>query len=157
MTDPARNQSCQSPSPSLFCLNLISQWAEHGDLLWSELRHWRGGGPAGQPTVGEATAGGHWCCTCCPGGSSTSGHLKFGGSSPLCVQPCPTLYDPMDWSPRGSSIHRFFFRQEYWSGLPFLSPSLSLYQSYKLYPLALDQNSLHFEFLTRNPWKRSEE
>ena len=51
----------------------------------------------------------------------------------------------------------FFFRQEYWSGLPFLSPSLSLYQSYKLYPLALDQNSLHFEFLTRNPWKRSEE
>ena len=44
-----------------------------------------------------------------------------------CAQSCPTLCDPMDCSPPGSSVHGiffffFFFRQEYWSGLPFPSP-----------------------------------
>ena len=33
-----------------------------------------------------------------------------------------TLCDPMDHSPQGSSVHGS--RQEYWSGLPFLSPLL---------------------------------
>ena len=37
------------------------------------------------------------------------------------AQSCPTLCDPMDCSPPGSSVHRFS-RQEYWSGLPFPSP-----------------------------------
>ena len=37
------------------------------------------------------------------------------------TQSCPTLYDPMDYSPPGSSVHGFS-RQEYWSGLPFPSP-----------------------------------
>ena len=37
------------------------------------------------------------------------------------AQFCPTLGDPMDCSPSGSSVWRFS-RQEYWSGLPF--PSL---------------------------------
>ena len=32
-------------------------------------------------------------------------------------QSCPTLCDPMDHSPPGSSVHGFS-RQEYWSGLP---------------------------------------
>ena len=32
-----------------------------------------------------------------------------------------TLCDPMDCSPPGSSVHGFF-RQEYWSGLPFPPP-----------------------------------
>ena len=35
---------------------------------------------------------------------------------------CPTLYDPTDCSPPGSSAHGIFPRQEYWSGLPFPSP-----------------------------------
>ena len=47
------------------------------------------------------------------------------------AQSCPTLCDPVDCSPPGSSIHRIlqarilewvsmgFSRQEYWSGLPF--------------------------------------
>ena len=34
---------------------------------------------------------------------------------------CPILCDPMDYSPPGSSVHRFS-SQEYWSRLPF--PSL---------------------------------
>ena len=37
------------------------------------------------------------------------------------AQSCPTLCDPMDYSPRGSSIHGFS-RQKYWSGLPFPFP-----------------------------------
>ena len=36
------------------------------------------------------------------------------------LQSCPTLCDPIDGSPPGSSVHR---RQEYWSELPFPSPT----------------------------------
>ena len=36
-------------------------------------------------------------------------------------QSCPTLCDPIDGSPTGSSVPGFS-RQEYWSGLPFPSP-----------------------------------
>ena len=38
------------------------------------------------------------------------------------TQSCPTLSDPMDCSPPGSSIHGFS-RQEYWSGMPLPSPN----------------------------------
>ena len=44
----------------------------------------------------------------------------------LSLQLCPTLSDPMDSSPPG------FPRQEYWSGLPFLSPKASLCGGKKL-------------------------
>ena len=37
------------------------------------------------------------------------------------LQSCPTLCNPMDGSPPGSSVHGFS-RQEYWSGLPCPSP-----------------------------------
>ena len=37
------------------------------------------------------------------------------------LQSCPTLYDPRDGSPPGSSVLGFP-RQEHWSGLPFPSP-----------------------------------
>ena len=40
------------------------------------------------------------------------------------AQSCPTLSDPMDCSPPGSSIHGIF-RQEYWSGVPLPSPKES--------------------------------
>ena len=36
----------------------------------------------------------------------------------LVAQLCPTLYDPMDCSPPGSSVHGDSPGQEYWSGLP---------------------------------------
>ena len=39
----------------------------------------------------------------------------------LVAQSCPTLGGPMDCGFSGSSVHGFF-RQEYWSGLPFPSP-----------------------------------
>ena len=38
----------------------------------------------------------------------------------LVAQSCPTLCDPLDCSPPGSSVHQGFSRQECWSGL--LSP-----------------------------------
>ena len=44
----------------------------------------------------------------------------------LSFQSCLTLYNPMDSSPPGFSIHgkieMGFSRQEYWSGLPFPLP-----------------------------------
>ena len=38
----------------------------------------------------------------------------------LCLAPqsCPTLCDPVDCGPWGSSVRGDFFSQEYWSGLP---------------------------------------
>ena len=36
----------------------------------------------------------------------------------LLAQLCPTLYDPMDCSPPGSSVHGDSPGQEYWTGLP---------------------------------------
>ena len=38
------------------------------------------------------------------------------------LQSCPTLCDPTDGSPPGSSVHGILSRQEHWSGLPFPSP-----------------------------------
>ena len=38
------------------------------------------------------------------------------------AQLCPTLCDPMDYSLHQASPSKGFFRQEYWSGLPFPSP-----------------------------------
>ena len=37
------------------------------------------------------------------------------------LQSCPTLCDPIDGSPPGSTVPGFY-RQEHWSGLPFPSP-----------------------------------
>ena len=36
----------------------------------------------------------------------------------LVAQLCPTLYDPVNCSPPGSSVHGILSRQEYWSRLP---------------------------------------
>ena len=35
----------------------------------------------------------------------------------LVAQSCPTLCDPMNYSPSGSSVHRIL-QAEHWSGLP---------------------------------------
>ena len=40
------------------------------------------------------------------------------------AQLCPTLCDPMDCSPPGSSGHPGFSRQEHWSGLPCPPPGI---------------------------------
>ena len=39
----------------------------------------------------------------------------------LAAQSCLTLYNPKDGSLPRSSVHQIL-RQEYWTGLPFLSP-----------------------------------
>ena len=39
----------------------------------------------------------------------------------MCAPSCPNFCDPMDCSLPGSSVHDFS-RQEYWNGLPFLTP-----------------------------------
>ena len=55
--------------------------------------------------------------------SSTSLLLPTRLPPPSCThaQSC----NPMDFSPPDSSVHRYFSRQEYWSGLPFPSPGQS--------------------------------
>ena len=47
--------------------------------------------------------------------------ISYAHTCCLVTQSCPTLCDPMDCSPPGSSVHGFS-RQEYWSGLPFPPP-----------------------------------
>ena len=47
--------------------------------------------------------------------------LIYNPGGGLIIKSCSTLCDPMDCSPPGSSVHGTS-QQEYWSGLPFLSP-----------------------------------
>ena len=61
------------------------------------------------------------------------------------AQSCPTLSDPMDCSPPGSSIHGIF-QAEYWSGVP--SPSLSAYFIYVVF--IFPQNRLFFFIILNN-------
>ena len=77
-----------------------------------------------------------------PPGSSVPGILQarilewaaisFSSACVLAKSPqsCLTLCDPMDSSPQ-APLSTGFFRQEYWSGLPFPSPTLGLTSSRK--------------------------
>ena len=65
----------------------------------------------------------------------------WGNSLDACMrakslQSCPTLCDPMDCSPPGSSVHRFS-RQEYCSGFSLPSPGNFLMQGLNLLLLCL--------------------
>ena len=51
---------------------------------------------------------------------SPSRHNQF--VSVLVIQSCPTVCDPMDCSPPGSSVHGILQARIYWSGLTFPSP-----------------------------------
>ena len=81
------------------------------------LVEWR---PWGIPSVKDKTELGKM--RSCPGAL----HLKFEEPCWCCsvAKSYPTLCNPMDCSPPGSSVHGFS-RQEYWSGLPFPSPGES--------------------------------
>ena len=46
--------------------------------------------------------------------------VRFGPQC-VCVCVCPTLCNPMDYSPHQTPLSMEFSRQEYWSGLPFPS------------------------------------
>ena len=67
-------------------------------------------------------------------------------STVLCLisQSCPTLCDPMDCSPPGSSP-RGFTRQEYWRGLPCPPPGDLPNAGIKPRSLALPADSLPSE------------
>ena len=56
------------------------------------------------------------------------------------AQSCPTLSDPIDCSPPGSSVHGIF--QEYWSGMPLPSPSIML-----------EDNKIVFILVGENGWR----
>ena len=67
------------------------------------------------------------------------------------AQLCPTLCNPMDYSPPGSSVE--FPRQECWSGLPFPSsedlPNLGIESASPVYP-TLAGDSLPLSHLERS-------
>ena len=48
--------------------------------------------------------------------------MKVKKAKELVAQLCPTLCDPMDCSACQAPLSMGFSRQEYWSGLPCLSP-----------------------------------
>ena len=56
-----------------------------------------------------------------PGSIPGSRRSPIEGKWSDFTQLCPTLWDPVDCSPPGSSIHGIP-QKEYWSGLPFPSP-----------------------------------
>ena len=58
----------------------------------------------------------------CPSDVESVGIRLVWMSMSLVTQSCPTLCDPMDCSPPGSSVHGDSPRQEYWSGLPYPTP-----------------------------------
>ena len=62
----------------------------------------------------------------------------------ICAQLGPTLCDPMDCSPAGSSVYGIS-QQEYWRGLPFPSPG-------DLQPR--DQTHISCTFLTAEPSRK---
>ena len=62
----------------------------------------------------------------------------------LVIQSCPTLCDPTDCSPQ-AFLSMGFFRQEYWSGLPFPSPRDLPNPGIQARSLALQADSLSTE------------
>ena len=62
---------------------------------------------------------------------------------------CPTLCDPLDCSPPGSSVHEIF-RQEHWSGLSFPPPGDLPNPGIK--PVSPMSPALQAESLPPEPW-----
>ena len=52
--------------------------------------------------------------------STSHKHIKLGTKVGVCLgtQSCPTLCDPMDYSPPGSPVHEILQARIYWTGLP---------------------------------------
>ena len=71
----------------------------------------------------------------------------------LVAQPCPTLGDPTDCSQPGFSVHGIL-RQEYWSGLPFLSPEDLPDPGIEPWSLALQADFLPFRLQRSPQWTR---
>ena len=61
----------------------------------------------------------------------------------MSLQPCPSLFGPMDCSPPDSYVHRIL-KQEYWSGLPCPPPGIgpASLKSPALFPFQLSSSNL---------------
>ena len=68
----------------------------------------------------------------------------------LVTQSCPPLWDLIDCSPPGFSVHRIFQKQEYWSRMPCPSPGDLPDPGKEPRSSTLQVDSLPFELL-RNP------
>ena len=73
-------------------------------------------------------------------------HFLFQCMHAKLLQSCLTLCNPMDSSQLGSSVHRIS-RQEYWSGLPFPSPT-SIHDYWKNRNFVYKVMSLLFNMLS---------
>ena len=75
------------------------------------------------------------------------------GKETEVAQLCPTLWDPVDCSPPGSSV-RGFSRQEYWSGLSFPSPNHFISIPFYLILTTLFEAYVvtHFKTLRKMEW-----
>ena len=137
-------RSCQ-PAGEMVTFSLHSHWPPIRSSKFSLLQIWNFLLPTLCMPAAAAAKLLQLCPTLCdlidgsPPGSPVPGILQartlewvaisFSNASPMheseksseVAQSCPTLSDPMDCSPPGSSIHGFS-RQEYWSGVPL--PSL---------------------------------
>ena len=84
-----------------------------------------------------------WCCRL-----NSSSHPKTCVLCAQSLQLYPTLCNPMDCSPRGSSVHGFS-RQEYWSGLLCSPPGDLPYPGIKPASPVLQADSLSTEPLRK--------
>ena len=63
----------------------------------------------------------------------------------LVFQSCPSLCDPMDYVAHQAPLSMGFSKEEYWSGLPFLSPGDLSDSGFKTGSPALQADSLPSE------------
>ena len=80
-------------------------------------------------------------------------HVHDLGCYCLAAQSCPTLWDAMDHSLPGSSVHGIS-RQKYWSGLPFPSPGLALIWQTFTEVLPLQPHQLPYTLYKNWGWHR---
>ena len=98
-----------------WCWHLMSQWNETPPLLHRP----SGAGSALCPWRHQLPLiSGRLCFLFFPQVAGSISTVRFG---PQCVCVCPTLCNPMDYSPHQTPLSMEFSRQEYWSGLPFPS------------------------------------
>ena len=58
--------------------------------------------------------------------SSKNNRDKWYSNNAKLFQLCPVLCDPIDYIAHQASLSMRFSRQEYWSGLPFPSPTVTI-------------------------------
>ena len=75
---------------------------------------------------------------------------NYAAAASKSLQSCPTLCDPIDGSPPGSSVPGILQARIYWSGLPFPSP-FKRYRPYRKHLRSLISQKESPEMKIRNP------